>query len=250
MLKRKAQTDTEVPGAVGQKILSPAKSIKRSHRGLIGKANSLHIEDFKENHIKKPLSYSPGISPSERTYSITYKAGKDLTNNEFESCFNLIKSTSRHDYESSSWGWHPSRKKREMKEDVMRYLLVNPAVTDTSPGTPGACEVEGFLSFMLTHDSTPSVPVLYVYEIHLSEKLQGMGLGRYLMSIAEGIAESVGVQKVMLTCFLNNNTARNFYKRRGYTTDVCSPEDRTTRGKVIKVDYVIMSRPVGGQPRH
>jgi hypothetical protein len=66
------------------------------------------------------------------------------------------------------------------------------------------------------------------------------------MDVAEKIAENVAVEKVMLTCFLSNEHAHRFYKKRGYVADVCSPEDRRTRNKVVKPDYVIMSKDVPG----
>ena len=65
------------------------------------------------------------------------------------------------------------------------------------------------------------------------------------MDLAESIAENVRVEKVMLTCFLSNRKAHSFYAKRGYVADVCSPEDRRTRKKIIKPDYVIMSRVLG-----
>ena len=65
------------------------------------------------------------------------------------------------------------------------------------------------------------------------------------MDLAESIAEKSGVEKVMLTCFLRNTKAHGFYAQRGYVADACSPEDRTTRTKVIKPDYVIMSKVLG-----
>lgn len=64
------------------------------------------------------------------------------------------------------------------------------------------------------------------------------------MRAAEGIAREAGVDKVMLTCFVSNENAWAFYRKLGYEVDVCSPGDRTTRNKVVKVDYVIMSKDV------
>ena len=64
------------------------------------------------------------------------------------------------------------------------------------------------------------------------------------MSLAEKIAESVGVEKVMLTCFIRNVKARQFYEHLGYAVDESSPADRKTRNKVVKADYVIMSKRV------
>ena len=103
--------------------------------------------------------------------------------------------------------------------------------------------VLGFLSFMVDHDSSPSVPVLYIYEIHLAESLRGLGLGNHLIQVTERLASNIGLDKVMLTCFLCNKKAYRYYTDRGFVADACSPADRKTRNKVVAVDYVIMSRP-------
>ena len=173
-----------------------------------------------------------------RDSTIDFLASSQLSAGVLGQCLRLVETTSRKDYEASSIGWHPKRKKREMREDDMRYLIL------FRTGTGDVAPVIGFLSFMLTHDSTPSVPVLYIYEIHLKDEAQGLGLGTHFMDLAEDIAGKVGVEKVMLTCFVSNERARGLYRRRGYSTDACSPEDRTTRGKTIKADYVIMSKPI------
>lgn len=131
----------------------------------------------------------------------------------------------------------------------MRYLLVRASSDSGSKDLVNGNveqqrEIAGFLSFMLTHDSTPAVPVLYLYEVHLLPHLRKLGLGAHLMRVVEEIALAVGMEKVMLTCFVANERAYEFYRRRGYEKDVCSPEDRTTRKKVVKADHVIMSREV------
>jgi GNAT superfamily N-acetyltransferase len=126
-----------------------------------------------------------------------------------------------------------------MKEDEMRYLIVHANRTDAGLDDNSP---QGFLSFMLTHDSSPSVPVLYVYEIHLAPGLRKLGFGAHLMQVVEDVARSVSVEKVMLTCFVCNEKASAFYEKRGYVKDVISPEDRTTRKKTIRADYTIMSK--------
>ena len=243
MAKRKTIEHSKGTGQNGHATL-PYKRQRKANEELIDKANTIPIDDFITQHVdNNALLYSAGELASTRDFRITLKAAKDLSKPELNGCFELIESTSRPDYESSSWGWHPKRKKHEMKEDEMRYMLVRECSAGKQPDD--SASLDGFLSFMLTHDSTPSVPVLYIYEIHLSQTLRKLRLGSHLMDVAEGIAESVGVEKVMLTCFLSNDKARGFYKRRGYVTDVCSPEDRTTRNKVVMADYIIMSKPVG-----
>ena len=166
-----------------------------------------------------------------------------LSEEELNSCFDLIEATSRKDYESSGIGWHPRRKKREMRQDEMRYLLGNcPSSQCRTPNDSDLPESHGFLSFMLTHDSIPVVPTLYVYEIHLSSMHRRLGIGEHLMQTVEDIARSVGAKKVMLTCFVSNTNANAFYSRLGYTTDPISPEERRTRTKVVKPEYIIMSK--------
>ncbi|TKA32435.1 hypothetical protein B0A50_01542 [Salinomyces thailandicus] len=151
-------------------------------------------------------------------------------------CFDLIEETSREDYENSSLGWHPRRKLKEMKQQGMRYLLIEKDDVDQP--------LYGFLSFLPTHDSTPSVPVLYIYEIHLHENARGEGNGKVLMKMAMDIAKGLGVEKVMLTCFLSNEIALAFYRSLGYETDTCSPQEKRTRKKLVKPDYVILSKRV------
>ena len=230
----------------GNATPSPSKRRRKTDEELIDEVNDLRIEEFKAQHIaEENLVYSTRDITSIVDVHLTLKSSADLTKDELNTCFQLIESTSRPDYESSSWGWHPKRKKREMKEDEMRYLLVRPTNTNDQSGKDSSNHVQGFLSFMLTHDSTPSAPVLYIYEIHLAQALRKVGLGAHLMHVAESIAESVGVEKVVLTCFLSNERAHRFYRNRGYAADACSPEDRRTRKKVVKADHVIMSKAVG-----
>jgi GNAT superfamily N-acetyltransferase len=246
MAKRKAvdeatsHSHTATGTSIKHSHATPSPAKRKRYEEDINKINAMEPADFRKHYITtKSLHYSTRRTGDAKEFIIIFQSADKITKIELDSCFRLIESTSRPDYESSSWGWHPKRKKREMKENEMRYLLVRSAGDEGNP-------VLGFLSFMLTHDSTPSVPVLYIYEIHLSRALQGLGLGAHLMDLAEKIAENVAVEKVMLTCFLSNENAHSFYKKRGYVADVCSPEDRRTRNKVVKPDYVIMSKDVLG----
>lgn len=128
----------------------------------------------------------------------------------------------------------------------MRYLLLNEKATAPLNIHDAGNKFGGFLSFMFTHDSSPSVPVLYIYEIHLTESARGKGVGGWLMELIENVAREAGVEKIMLTCFLSNANALGFYRKLGFERDACSPGDRRTRRKVVKADYVIMSKRLGG----
>lgn len=121
-----------------------------------------------------------------------------------------------------------------MRLPDLRYLLVE-------PDDGGTGEVEGFLSFMLTYEDGREV--VYCYEIHLSPALRGCGLGGHLMRMLEGIGWKVGVEKAMLTVFVANEGAIEFYSRLGYEEDEYSPRPRKLRNGIIKkADYVILSK--------
>ena len=251
MPKRKLTMSDE--GGPGAKYARKGKSTNDDD--VVERINALSIEAFRKRYVPMDqLIYrpqTPGEAQEQGTpldndadatgdFRIVLRSAQELKPDELSQCFALIEQTSKQDYEASSWGWHPKRKLREMRDPEMRYLLVSRNGDSSSIGD----RVEGFLSFMITHDSHPPVPVLYIYEIHLVESLRKVGLGAHLMQLAEDIARRVGLRKAMLTCFLSNLKARRFYEKRGFIRDVCSPDDRQTRKRVVAVDYIIMSKAV------
>lgn len=72
------------------------------------------------------------------------------------------------------------------------------------------------------------------------------GLGKLLLEFHERVAANTPpIKKVMLTCFLSNTRALEFYKRRGFEKDEISPRPRKLRyGKEFVPDYLIMSKVV------
>jgi ribosomal protein S18 acetylase RimI-like enzyme len=159
-----------------------------------------------------------------------------LTQQELAACLGLIELTSGQDYKQSRIGWNVSKKKAEMRDPAMMYVLVR-------PGAVGG-EVLGFVSFMFTYDDPPHEDrqVVYLYEIHLHEHLRGMRLGSKLVAFVEKAARQAGISKTMLTVFAANSRARGWYEKLGYGRDACSPEDRVVRSRVVAADYVIMSK--------
>jgi RimJ/RimL family protein N-acetyltransferase len=202
---------------------------------VVDHANALSCDDFAAEY----WNFEDGPDDDDTMETMELKYAADMSTAELLECLRLVEKTSRKDYEGSSWGWSFNRKRKEMKEKEMRYVILRDTSSRIEPPP-----MIGFVSFMLTHDSTPSMPVLYVYEIHLTEGARGKGYGKRLMHVARTVAFEVGVDKVMLTCFLSNTAALDFYRRLGFEKDVCSPGDRRTRNKVIKIDYVIMSQAV------
>lgn len=181
------------------------------------------------------------------------RSASDLKKGELEACLALVEHTSGNDYRASSIGWKPRKKKEEMKDEEMIYLLVRQGAvgmqkneeenkTRETPKHHG--KILGFMSFMFTYDDPPHEDreVIYMYEIHLEDRIRGRGLGSKLMTFLEMAARQSGISKTMLTVFASNESARALYEKLGYGKDACSPEDRVVRKRVIEADYVIMSK--------
>ena len=196
-------------------------------------ANSLNLQAFKDICFHEGSSKQ--VFEDARTtkkYTISLEFSSTISREDLDACFALIVSSSASAYSSSSMGWSPSKKRKEMRLPDLRYLFVKESVT--SP-------LEGFLSFMLTYEDGHEV--LYCYEIHLSTHLQGCGLGKHLMSMIEDFGNKFEVEKAMLTVFLENQAALNFYDTLKYRVDEFSPEPRKLRnGTLKKPDYIILSK--------
>lgn len=227
-------------------ITEPKKRRSASPKStLVERVNQQNIRHFQEAFVDtERLQYR--APDNKLAVDISLQAADWLTPGEHNASFNLVKTTSQQDYEASTWGWRPKNKRKEMLEPEMKYLFIRRAGTEPTierrKDGDMDTSIEGFVSFMVTHDSLPVVPVIYIYEIHLAESLRGIRLGQHMMGLVESIGRNVDVKKVMLTCFLCNEKAHGFYKSLGYRRDVSSPEDRKTRNKVVKVDYEIMSK--------
>ena len=165
-------------------------------------------------------------------------------------CFGLIEHTSSADYASSSLGWHPAKKRKEMRLLDLKYVLLKEKTTAAKAAQEdGISNVQGFLSFMFTYED--GIEVVYCYEIHLSESVRGKGVGKKLMGLFEEVGRKAGVRKAMLTVFRKNVAAVGFYHGLGYRVDDFSPRARKLRGGILKeVDYVILSKPLTSVDTH
>lgn len=153
-----------------------------------------------------------------------------LSTDTLDTCFDLVRSNVSNLYESSSWGWNPVAKRKEMTEAATRYIVV-------SRGS----DIVAFLSFqMLLEDDTP---VSYLYEVHTSTTWRSKGLGSLLLSALQTLSLANGINKVMLTVFTANKRAVSLYKDKfGFEVDESSPKPRRIRTAVHQADYVILSR--------
>ncbi|KAL9613438.1 MAG: hypothetical protein Q9167_002036 [Letrouitia subvulpina] len=198
-------------------------------------ANSLSLHDYRARFL--PFALNPITVTVElpSVYEIKFESSLSIAPEHLQDCFNLIASTSASAYAASSIGWSPSKKRKEMALPDLRYLLI----VDSSHSTKKI--VEGFLSFMLTYEDGHEV--VYCYEVHISHRLRGNGIGRHLVTLMEAVGTNAEMEKSMLTVFVENKAALKFYDRLGYKKDAYSPGPRKLRNGIIKEPtYIILSK--------
>ncbi|KAF9785540.1 acyl-CoA N-acyltransferase [Thelephora terrestris] len=120
-------------------------------------------------------------------------------------------------YEGSSFGWNPTKKKRELFHKLARFILVR---------TRESAEVVAFTSFRFEEED--GFAVVYCYELHVSPNFHRCGLGRKLARMLFDICRQRRLDKVMLTVFKANTIAIRFYENIGFVLDPSSPEYGST----------------------
>lgn len=111
------------------------------------------------------------------------------------------------------WPVEEKVKRREMVAPEARYIFAYEAL-DAGPSESSLLHEEkrtsasylkhkkpivGFLHYRFVVEE--EVPVLYVYELQLEPRIQGKGLGNYLMQLIELIAQKVLVLFVQFNVF-------------------------------------------------
>ena len=171
-------------------------------------------------------------SEASGSYRIDVESSETIQLEDLDACFHLIDTTSKIHYANSCMGWHPKAKRKEMILPDLKYLIVRQHVES---------EVLGFASFMLTFED--GIEVIYLYEIHLSEAIRGIGIGKHLIQILRHVGQRSCMEKIMLTIFEVNSEARKFYERLGFALDEISPAPRKLRRGVVKQPhYAILSK--------
>jgi len=147
-------------------------------------------------------------------------------------CFNFLSTfrlTHCYSYESAGL-WSASGKKAELRSDAARFLLVRlcflyvRSVTfsikvRSYPHMNLVC----FVHYRFTIENQENV--LYIYELHIVDGYQGLGIGKKLVQVLETIGVRTKMKKIMLTVFKRNVDAVRFYKEKlGFSLDASSPE--------------------------
>ncbi|KAK4685682.1 hypothetical protein P7C73_g4463, partial [Tremellales sp. Uapishka_1] len=154
---------------------------------------------------------------------------------------------------TSSFSYQEPAKRQELFEETTKFLL---CLAGTTPSTVKGKEKEtllGYCSFRFDTEETLTsrdAEVIYCYELQLSAKIRGMGIGKILMELYESIGRRRKMDKGMLTCLKNNKVAMKFYKKLGYRPDQIDPstmaedegEAEEHNDDDERVDYWILSK--------
>ncbi|CAK8532240.1 unnamed protein product [Lathyrus sativus] len=133
---------------------------------------------------------------------------------------NLLKLNMEGPY-GSEWQVEEKVKRIEMVDPEACYIFVHEVdhsnademttvvtAEDTS-GLEVSRPLVGFVQYRFVLEE--EVPVLYVYELQVEPRVQGKGLGKFLMELIELIAQKNCMGAVMLTVQKANFSAMNFY---------------------------------------
>jgi len=198
------------------KASSKAKDKKLKKKEENAKQEALWKKVEAANSIEDPLGPFPVFKKYERNgLTITFDAKRvgDLDENTVKWAYELTKTNMEALYEQSEWGWKGREKMEEMTEERAWYLIAWDQ--DQKP--------VAFSHFRF--DVEIDTEVLYCYEIQLESQVQKKGLGKFMMTILELMANKYEMKCVMLTVFKNNETAQEFFmKKLKYTVDEISPE--------------------------
>lgn len=129
--------------------------------------------------------------------------------------YSLLEENMQELFIASNWGWDEESKRKELFHALSRFLVVKDSKD----------KVAAFVTFRFEWDDEdePEYPVLFLYEIQVSEDHRGKQLGSILLSYLKTISSTLGLAKILLTCFKANIAALRFYERNGFGIDANSP---------------------------
>ncbi|GFQ04048.1 N-alpha-acetyltransferase 40 [Phtheirospermum japonicum] len=131
------------------------------------------------------------------------------------------------------WPAEEKVKRREMVSEEAHYIFVHEISNENAASVVSKLKDEGrlcssvgpivgFVHYRFTLEE--EVPVVYVYELQLEPRVQGKGLGKFLMQLIELIACENRMGAVVLTVQRANLLAMDFYiGKLGYTISAISP---------------------------
>ncbi|KNA25012.1 hypothetical protein SOVF_010480 isoform A [Spinacia oleracea] len=154
--------------------------------------------------------------------------GAKLSRSLKQYVLNLVKQNMQQHY-GDEWPKEEKVKCRDMVAPEARYIFVYEVPTLVSstekrlmPTNEHKNDVVGFVHYRFITEE--ELPVLYVYELQLEPRIQGKGLGKFLMQLLELIARKNCMAAIVLTVQKANLSAMFFYTSKlGYCISSMSP---------------------------
>ncbi|RZB92446.1 N-alpha-acetyltransferase 40 isoform F [Glycine soja] len=122
----------------------------------------------------------------------------------------------------SEWPEEEKVKRKEMVLPEAHYVFVHEVANsnademttvltaaETSTCLEDSGPLVGFVQYRFVLEE--EIPVLYVYELQLEPRVQGKGVGKFLMQLVELMAQKSRMSAVMLTVQKANVVAMDFY---------------------------------------
>ena len=233
-----------------------AKARRDARKAAVERERGLEKLVDAANLKRDPLQDLPALREFRRNgldAELEWRRGPDLSDADMTFCAELLASNMRDQYKAAGWGWSDVAKKRALREDTTRALLVRShgseddcsssteeetGVDTQAAAAAPACNL-GFVMVQFCMEAER--PTLYLLELQLTEQTRGKGLGKFLMEAVEAVAHKQRMQCVMLTVFKANVGAVRLYEKLGYVVDESSP----SQCGVPDSCYEIMSKQVG-----
>ncbi|KAJ4961921.1 hypothetical protein NE237_021831 [Protea cynaroides] len=204
VLEKKKAIDEIIKAAYAEKdhLLSfqPFRQYDRS--GLF-----LYLESGSGEHLSSPMKrYIQSLLKvnMEGSYGPEWPTEEKVKRREMvapEACYIFVRAPNA--------GINKMSRTEEMEVTCTRYMGEGDSVV-------------GFVQYRFIVEE--EVPVLYVYELQLEPRVQGRGLGKFLMQLIELIARKNHMGAVMLTVQKTNSLAMNFYMSKlRYVISTISP---------------------------
>eukprot|EP00257_Ricinus_communis_P028223 XP_025015637.1 N-alpha-acetyltransferase 40 isoform X2 [Ricinus communis] len=182
---------------------------KTKRKEIVEKRKAIN-ELIKAASVEKDhLASFPAFRQFDRTVYLESGSGDKLSSSLKRELQKLVKDNMERHY-GHEWATEEKVKRREMVTPEARYIFVYEAANNNRKFIENEMILVGFVHYRFTLEE--EFPVLYVYEIQLQSRVQGKGLGKFLMQLIECIARKSCMSAVVLTVQKANEAAMDFYK--------------------------------------
>ncbi|EOA36168.1 hypothetical protein CARUB_v10010010mg [Capsella rubella] len=220
----------------------------KKRRKILEKKKTIHDLIKKASSIVDPLSPFDSFRRYQSNDLSVYLEscrGDRLSSSVKQYIQKLLK-TNMEGFYGSDWRIQAKVKRKEMSSVDAHYIFVLELRYSKSYETSArrTCmercnQIAGFVHYRFTVEE--EVPVLYVYEIQLESRVQGKGLGDYLMQLIERIASKNRMSAIVLTVLTSNALAMSFYMSKlGYRISSISPSEANL--PTLSVKYEILCK--------